>query len=190
MKLSNLGRAAACVFLLLCAFIWIKPFSFAGTTDRAASLGYFQKMAPVLQHPRCLNCHPKGDYPLQGLEMRAHIMNVKRGPHNDGRVGMKCATCHGEENNKSSHVPGAPGWAMAPKSMAWVGKSLHEICEIMKDKKRNGNMPLEVLPIHNGQNVLVGWAWHPGDDREPAPGTQAEFGENTKNWIETGAFCP
>jgi hypothetical protein len=170
--------------------IFVHPFSFAQSSDRVQSLGYFAKMAPVLQHPRCLNCHPVGDYPLQGMGMKPHIMNVKRGPHNQGFVGMKCNTCHGEENNLVSGVPGAPGWELALKSMAWVGKTKHEICLAIKDPKKNGNMPLEVLPIHNGQNKLVGWAWHPGGNREPAPGTQAEFGENTKKWIETGAFCP
>jgi hypothetical protein len=188
--------------VVVCALVIAKPFSFAQTSsasaaddtvlkpDHATSLAYFAKMAPVLQHPRCLNCHPKGDYPLQGMNMKPHIMNVVRGPDNQGFVGMKCATCHGDTNNPNSNVPGAPGWGLAHKSMAWVGKSLHEICVAIKDPKKNGNMPLAVLPIHNGQNALVGWAWNPGKGREPAPGTQKEFGENTKKWVETGAACP
>jgi hypothetical protein len=102
---------------------------------------------------------------------------------------MKCATCHGDSNNLNSGVPGAPGWALAPHSMAWVGKSKREICLAIKDLNKS-HMPLAALSIHNGQNQLVGWAWHPGANREPAPGTQAEFGENTKKWVETGAVCP
>ena len=201
-------HTSAKIYLSLVIFAGIvalaKPFSYAQTAsqttsqtsdaplkpDHAASLAYFAKMTPVLQHPRCLNCHPKGDYPLQGMEMKAHTMNVVRGPDNQGFVGMKCATCHGDSNNPTSGVPGAPGWGLAHKSMAWVGKSAHEICLAMKDPKKNGNMPLAVLPIHNGQNSLVGWAWHPGPGREPAPGTQQEFGDNTRKWIETGAACP
>src|SRR5215472_13496511 len=26
----------------------------------------FLQMVPVLQHPRCINCHPRGDFPRQG----------------------------------------------------------------------------------------------------------------------------
>ena len=37
---------------------------------------------------------------------------------------------------------------------------------------------------------LVGWGWHPGDGREPAPGTQAAFGALIKYWVDTGAACP
>jgi len=37
---------------------------------------------------------------------------------------------------------------------------------------------------------LVGWGWNPGDGREPAPGTQAEFGDLIKAWVDTGAACP
>ncbi|PYM55919.1 MAG: Isoquinoline 1-oxidoreductase subunit, partial [Candidatus Rokuibacteriota bacterium] len=37
---------------------------------------------------------------------------------------------------------------------------------------------------------LVGWAWNPGADREPAPGTQAMFGALVKAWAASGAVCP
>jgi hypothetical protein len=40
------------------------------------------------------------------------------------------------------------------------------------------------------QDDLVAWGWDPGPGREPAPGTQAIFGDLTKAWIETGAECP
>ena len=51
-------------------------------------------------------------------------------------------------------------------------------------------MSLQKLIYHNGEDTLVGWAWHPGGNREPAPGTQKEFGENTRKWVESGAVCP
>ena len=37
---------------------------------------------------------------------------------------------------------------------------------------------------------LVGWGWHPGEGREPVPGTQEAFGELIRYWVETGAVCP
>jgi len=36
----------------------------------------------------------------------------------------------------------------------------------------------------------VGWAWHPGEERSPAPGTQAQFGALIRAWISSGAHCP
>src|SRR6267143_765464 len=62
-------------------------------TDRDVSVDYFRKMAAVMQHPRCLNCHPRGDQPTQGTDMHTHVMNVWRGLDNHGAVAMKCAAC-------------------------------------------------------------------------------------------------
>jgi hypothetical protein len=39
-------------------------------------------------------------------------------------------------------------------------------------------------------DALVGWAWRPGADRAPAPGTQAELGALIQAWIDSGAECP
>ena len=157
--------------------------------DRDASVAYFWKMAALMQHPRCLNCHPRGDQPTQGTDMHTPRMNVWRGPDNHGAAAMKCAACHGMENNPNSGVPGAPNWGLAPKSMGWVGLNPGELCRAIKDPKKTGKNPEELLH-HNGEDKLVSWAWSPGPGREPPPGTQKEFGENTRRWIETGAVCP
>ena len=69
-------------------------------------------------------------------------------------------------------------------------KSAAEICAQIKDEERNGGKTLEELHEHNAEDGLVGWGWHPGEGREPAPGSQEIFGELTKAWIETGAACP
>jgi hypothetical protein len=74
--------------------------------------------------------------------------------------------------------------------MAWVGKSLGEICEQIKDPKRNGGKTMDELIHHMAEDSLVGWGWHPGAGRIPAPGTQAEFGALIKAWVDTGAACP
>jgi hypothetical protein len=74
--------------------------------------------------------------------------------------------------------------------MAWVGKSPRQICEQLKDPRRNGNRSLDGIAEHNAHDPLVAWAWAPGADREPAPGTQAELGALFRAWIETGAVCP
>ena len=79
--------------------------------------------------------------------------------------------------------------ALPPKSMGWVGLNPRELCRTIKDPKKT-RKTLEELVHHNAEDKLVAWAWNPGTDREPAPGTQKEFGENTRKWIETGAVCP
>ncbi|MBX9858876.1 MAG: Isoquinoline 1-oxidoreductase subunit [Sphingomonas sp.] len=171
------------------------PADFASIADPAArSAAIFTEMGKVIQSPRCLNCHPRSDRPRQGDEMVAHTPPVVRGPEGKGAPGMECATCHGNANvafvNGEGSIPGAPHWQLAPASMAWEGKSLAAICAQIKDVKRNGGKPLAALVDHNGKDALVGWGWHPGLGRTPAPGTQAQFGALTKAWIDSGAKCP
>lgn len=74
--------------------------------------------------------------------------------------------------------------------MAWQGKTLGLICNQIKDTKRNGGKSLTALIQHLSEDDLVGWAWHPGGGRNPAPGTQKQMGELIKAWVETGASCP
>jgi len=74
--------------------------------------------------------------------------------------------------------------------MAWQGRSLGEICNQITDPERNGGKSLADLLKHNAEDGLVGWAWHPGDGRTPAPGSQEGFGALTAAWIESGAHCP
>ena len=127
--------------------------------------------------------------------MTPHNPPVVRGPDNHGPPGMECATCHGPANVKLVGVslqsmPGHPDWHLAPKSMAWVGVSLGDICRQIKDPARNGGKTLEQIHHHHAEDTLVGWGWNPGEGREPAPGTQQRFGELTRAWIDSGAACP
>lgn len=122
--------------------------------------------------------------------MIAHQPPVTRGPEGHGVVGMECASCHQDRNLSLARVPGAPNWHVAPREMAWVGKSPRHICEQMKDPKRNGGKSLAQIVEHNAHDALVAWGWAPGHDREPAPGSQKEFGAIVAAWVETGAECP
>jgi len=159
--------------------------------DRAErSRALFGEVARVLTHPRCINCHPSGDVPHQRMTMELHDPPVVRGPADAGVPGMECSSCHQDRNQELTRVPGAPNWHLAPIEMAWVGKSISAICHQLKDPARNGGKTLAQLVEHNGHDTLVAWAWAPGADREPAPGTQAQFGALTAAWVETGAECP
>jgi hypothetical protein len=170
----------------------LKPVSafadIADKNDRGVAL--FKEAGKVIQSPRCMNCHPAGDRPAQGDDSHPHRPLVVRGPDGLGAFAMRCTTCHGPANFDPGGVPGNPNWHIAPIEMAWVGKSLAEICVQIKDKERNGGKSLDELVHHMAEDPLVGWAWNPGRGRTPAPGTQKEFGELIKAWVETGAACP
>jgi hypothetical protein len=170
----------------------LKPVSaFDGISDsKARSVALFAEAGRVIQHPRCVNCHPAGDRPFQGTNPHPHQPKVIRGVDGMGAIGMRCMTCHGQANFDPGRVPGHPQWHLAPIEMAWEGKSLGEICEQIKDPGRNGGKSMDELVHHMAEDSLVGWGWAPGAGREPVPGTQKEFGALIKAWAETGAVCP
>ena len=165
--------------------------SFAVISDtEARSAAIFTELGKVLTHPRCTNCHPAGDRPRQGDESRLHQPPVTRGADGHGLETMRCSICHGNANFDSGRMPGHPEWHLAPREMAWEGKTLAEICAQIKDPGRNGGRKVEDLIHHIGEDTLVGWAWHPGFGRSPAPGTQAQAGALVEAWVRTGAACP
>jgi hypothetical protein len=167
------------------------PESFAAISDTAArSAALFAEVGKVLTHPRCVNCHPAGDRPHQGEQGRPHQPPVERGPDGLGLQAMRCPICHQQANFDPGRVPGNPIWHLAPREMAWEGKTLGEICAQIKDPARNGGRSLEALVEHIGTDHLVGWAWAPGYGRRPAPGTQKEAGALVEAWVKTGATCP
>lgn len=170
----------------------LKPASsFEAIKDqKERAIALFQEAGKVIQHPRCVNCHPASNRPLQGDDSHPHQPLVVRGDANIGAVGMRCYTCHGPTNFDPAELPGHPEWHLAPIEMAWEGKSLGEICRQIKDPDRNGGKNLKELVHHMAEDSLVGWGWHPGAGRTPAPGTQKAFGDLIAAWIEAGAECP
>ena len=166
------------------------PSDFDGIRDSAArSAALFVEAGKVLQHPRCLNCHPDGDRPSQGTGY-PHQPPVRRGADGSGVTTMRCTTCHQAANFDPGRVPGNPNWHLAPASMGWQKRSLAEICAQVKDPARNGGHSLAEIVEHVSRDPLVGWAWKPGAGREPAPGTQASFGALIKAWADSEAACP
>lgn len=167
------------------------PDSFAALDDGAArSAALFTEAAKVFTHPRCMNCHPAGDRPRQGDMRRLHQPPVARGEDGFGLPAMRCPICHQGANFDPGRVPGDPAWHLAPHEMAWEGKTVGQICEQIKDPARNGGRTLDEIVHHVGDDHLVGWAWAPGADRQPAPGTQAQAGALLDAWAKTGAVCP
>lgn len=70
---------------------------------------------------------------------------------------------------------GVPTDEISMQEGAWEGRSLGEICAQMKDPASNGGRSLAELHEHDAHDGLVGWGWHPGEGREPAPGDHETF---------------
>jgi hypothetical protein len=167
------------------------PDSFANLSDTAArSAALFTEADKVLSSPRCVNCHPAGDRPLQGTAQRLHQPPVTRGSDGFGTAAMHCSMCHQDANFDPAGVPGHAHWHLAPREMAWQNKTAGEICAQLKDPARNGGRSLDEVTTHIATDSLVGWAWAPGLGRAPAPGTQDQLGALIKAWVQTGAVCP
>jgi len=145
-----------------------------------------------------MNCHPAGDHPLQGDDHHRHDPPVERGASGDGIPGAPCAACHTSRTvdlfpgavAPFRSIPGHPRWELAPREMAWEGKSVGDICRQLKDTKRNAGRELAMIHDHLATDDLVAYGWHPGAGRAPAPGTQQELGEIIQGWIDSGAECP
>ena len=163
---------------------------------KSRGVAAFDTVQAVLQHPRCQNCHPGGDAPLQGDEGRVHAMNVQRGPTGHGMPGAECTTCHGPANppsNYGAHVPPgvSQGWHM-PKpdqQLVFVGVSARALCEQVKDPARNGGKDMAALRAHLN-DPLVTWGWSPGFGREPVSVPYATFIQAWETWAAAGAPCP
>ena len=159
----------------------------------AAAQTAFIRAWTVFNSPRCRNCHPSGDAPLQGDDSHTHIQNVKRGPDGHGVYGMTCHTCHQDANTPGANMPpGNPKWGLPPAKMKMVivGETAGQFCRQLKDPARNGGRNLAQIMDHVSTDDLVGWGWNPGDGRKLPPLTRPEFVAAMQSWVDNGAACP
>jgi hypothetical protein len=164
----------------------------SGTPDSAAVRAFLQ-VVRVLKSPRCQNCHPAGDAPLQTDAGIPHAMLVTRGPDGRGVTAMKCAACHQRTNNPAPHgPPGAPNWHLPPAAAPMVieGRTPSQICRQMKDPAQNGGKSMEELFHHLTADSLVLWGWNPGPGRTLPPLSQPAFARQVKIWYGGGNPCP
>jgi hypothetical protein len=179
--------------LLVFAAAYSQDSAAQSAGDNAASAKAFVAASTVLLHPRCVNCHPQGERPLQGDEGRPHAMNVKRGPEGQGKVGLRCIGCHQVTNLAGVHMPpGAPDWALPPEDMPMVFERTapREICLHLKDPAQNGHRSPEEVVEHVRKDSLVLWGWDPGEGRTPVPMPHEQFVQFMAEWAEKGAACP
>ena len=157
------------------------------------SLGAWDVVYQALQHPRCMNCHPAGEAPLQGDSSLPHAQNVQRGAMGHGRYALRCDACHQEANLPGPHLPpGAPGWHLPRRDepLVFEGRSSAELCRQLKDPERNGHKSLEELFAHVDHDPLVLWGWSPGEGRTPVKVSHLELVAAMRAWIDGGCDCP
>lgn len=166
------------------------PHMMASAYAAPAARELFAPIAAVLNHPRCMNCHPRDERPRQGDDRHKHLQNIVRGEDNMGFVNGRCNACHRNENNDYSGVPGAPAWHLAPLSMGWQGMTDSELCTALKDETKNGGKNVAALVTHMKDDKLVLWGWAPGGKRAPVSTPHPEFVVQLKAWAAAGAPCP
>lgn len=152
----------------------------------------FKEAYRVFMHPRCMNCHPAGDAPLQGDDSHIHAQNVTRGPDGKGLYAMKCSNCHQAANTPGENMPpGNPNWHLPPANMKMVfqGKTPAQLAAQFKDRKQTGKSLQELLH-HVTEDKLVLGCWDPGDGRTKPPMSPEDFAAKVREWIEKGAAIP
>jgi hypothetical protein len=160
--------------------------------DRARGVAAFEAITPALRHPRCLVCHSSGDYPRQGDDLHAHIMDVRRGPHGEGAAPVRCSTCHQDHNLTGMHMPpGAPDWHLpSPDNpMIWEGLTDSQLCRLLTDLSRNGGRDAKAIELHMHTSLVL-WGWHPGEGRKPESMPESAFLREVHVWTTAGAPCP
>lgn len=160
--------------------------------DSVESVKAFMDVYKVLTSPRCMNCHPAGDVPLQGDDNRLHNMFPQRGNDGKGIYAMKCANCHQPTNIAGLNTPpGHPNWHLPPANMKMIfqGKTPNQLAKQLVNPKTNGNKTLQKL-IEHADDGLVKAGWDPGEGRTVPPLSHEEFKKAWITWIKTGAYAP
>jgi hypothetical protein len=162
-------------------------------TDSIISKKSFLAAYKVFMSPRCMNCHPSGDAPLQGEDSHIHTQGVLRGEDGKGLYALKCANCHQPQNTPGLDMPpGNPKWQLPPSSMKMVfqGKTPRELAAQLLDLAQNGGKNKAQLIDHVTNDILVAAGWNPGEGRALPPLTHKEFARQFKQWLDKGAYLP
>lgn len=160
--------------------------------DSVTSVKAFMDVYKVLMSPRCMNCHPSGEVPLQGDDSHPHTMSPRRGRDGKGLYAMKCSNCHQPENTPGIHTPpGNPNWHLPPADMKMVfqGRTPHELAKQLMDPKRNGHKNIDKLIAHADDGLVLA-GWDPGEGRTLPPMSHEEFKKAWLAWIKNGAYAP
>lgn len=161
-------------------------------TDSTESVRAFLEVYKVLMSPRCMNCHPAGDQPLQGDESQVHTGLTQRGKDGKGLYAGKCSNCHQPENTPGLHTPpGNPKWSMPPADMKMVfqGRTPRQLALQIMDYNKNGHKNKKQL-LEHARDTLVKAGWNMGEGRKPPPLSYDEFLKAWDTWIQKGGYAP
>jgi len=164
----------------------------ARSKNVAESVDAFMEVYKVLMSPRCMNCHPSGDIPLQGDDSRLHTSGPKRGKDGRGVYAMKCSNCHQPTNVPGLGTPpGNPKWRMPPAEMKMVfqGKTPNQLALQIMDYNRNGHKNKRQL-LEHARDTLVKAGWNMGEGRKPPPLSYNAFVRAWDTWINKGGHAP
>lgn len=158
------------------------------TLSEAEGLAAFADIYAVVTHPRCMNCHPAGDVPLQTDDSVPHVMGITRFSPLQGE---HCSTCHPAApvgDGLAPLPPADPVWSMPPAAMAFQGRSAAALCAQLKDPSINGGRGLTALTQHIAEDHLLATSWHSG--RTPPPISHDELVQRFTTWAAAGGPCP
>ncbi len=203
--------AAAITYLAICSVrVTDAQVGNKSVRNDAVARAAFLETYKVFMHPRCVNCHPAGDAPLQGEDSRQHgFFRLRRGADGQGVFALKCVNCHQTQNQQGLHMPpGAPyplkdgaedpahraepRWQLPPAAtpMIFEKRTAEQLCRQLLDKRKNGGLTSEQLIDHINHDPLVLWGWNPGEGRSVPPLSHEEFVRKVREWVNNGAACP
>ena len=168
------------------------PASKPSQQDSIESVKAFMQVYSVLMSPRCMNCHPSGDVPLQGDDSKPHTMAPQRGVDGKGVYAMKCSNCHQASNAPGLHTPpGNPKWQLPPADMKMVfqGRTPHQLAKQLMDPNSNGHKTTQQLIEHADDGLLL-TGWNPGEGRTLPPMSHEAFKKAWTTWINKGGYAP
>ena len=198
--LKALPKKTITVLFIFISLVVCMSFSFNAkenrnvniTKDSVESVKAFMQVYKVLMSPRCMNCHPSGDIPLQGDDSHLHAMLPKRGEDGKGVYAMKCSNCHQATNLEGlGKPPGNPNWHLPTSKMKMIfqGRTANQLAKQLMNPTTNGNKTIAQLRAH-ADDGLVKAGWDPGDGRSIPPITHDAFKKAWNTWIEKGGFAP
>lgn len=165
---------------MLAAIVAVGLFSARLARQQATPTPFelFQRLLPVIRHPRCANCHGGVD-PVSG---RGHAAGrIDTDPtHKD--TYQPCTDCHQD------------GWALPSTPHFFAGKSDRELCGIFAEfAMQQGHQRVIDNHLKTDDLIIAGFRGDAGGQRKPAdPPTmhQDEFVSHGKDWLEQGqAAC-
>jgi hypothetical protein len=205
MRRTRLGLFGCIISFTALAVVGSSLGSSGLLRDDAGARAAFLEGYKVFRHPRCMNCHPAGDAPLQGDDSRPHFYRVRRGVDGNGVFAARCSNCHQAQNQPGLHTPpgapyspeepahrGEPRWHLPPAAtpMAFEKRTPGQLCKQLLDTRQNGGLTPEQLVHHVSHDPLVLWGWNPGEGRTTPPLSHAEFVQKVKEWVDKGCACP